>query len=454
MGCRVQLSRCVHVIRVSHLTAFVLVYVLIFLVANVVVLKAYWEQRQRELEEQRQWRQLAAQPVRKPLGGAEAFLQRLQNSVRGSRRPAVFTCADFPTLAVGRRLGFGWSKEVFEATYGGRSAAVKTVNVEGRDMRLCREAGANYTECYRRTADKLFREVKLLHQLRHPAIVELYGFCLSLGRGENSVVAVVTELGEPLSQLALLQLSWERRLRLALDAAGLLAYLAVSPLGPAALSDLRLEQFLLSGGRLKLTDLDDLQLGEPRCTGPDVCLLPPPAAASAALTRCTAGRCQGYNARRNQALAGERLFGPLLLQGVPAPLNASVTALLASCSAAQLSPTELSGRATELLKLFQRHGYGVTDTGSAVYEAVPNATLPGHNYRCAQSSELGRCWLSVSGPREASALCSADRRCEGYVITNVTTWTGRLMTHFKTRIVTGEVVPEFNSTLYIRQSVR
>ncbi|KAF0289980.1 Extracellular tyrosine-protein kinase PKDCC [Amphibalanus amphitrite] len=408
MGCRVQLSRCVHVIRVSHLTAFVLVYVLIFLVANVVVLKAYWEQRQRELEEQRQWRQLAAQPVRKPLGGAEAFLQRLQNSVRGSRRPAVFTCADFPTLAVGRRLGFGWSKEVFEATYGGRSAAVKT----------------------------------------------LYGFCLSLGRGENSVVAVVTELGEPLSQLALLQLSWERRLRLALDAAELLAYLAVSPLGPAALSDLRLEQFLLSGGRLKLTDLDDLQLGEPRCTGPDVCLLPPPAAASAALTRCTAGRCQGYNARRNQALAGERLLGPLLLQGVPAPLNASVTALLASCSAAQLSPTELSGRATELLKLFQRHGYGVTDTGSAVYEAVPNATLPGHNYRCAQSSELGRCWLSVSGPREASALCSADRRCEGYVITNVTTWTGRLMTHFKTRIVTGEVVPEFNSTLYIRQSVR
>ena len=33
-------------------------------------------------------------------------------------------------------------------------------------------------------------------------------------------------------------------------------------------------------------------------------------------------------------------------------------------------------------------------------------------------------------------------------------FTGRLMTHFKTRIVTGEVVPEFNSTLYIRQSAR
>ena len=173
MGCRMQLSRCVHVIRVSHLTAFVLVYVLIFLVANVVVLKAYWEQRQRELEEQRQWRQLAAQPARRPLGGADAFLQRLQNSVRGGRRRSVFTCADFPTLAVGRRLGFGWSKEVFAATYGGRSAAVKTVNVEGRDMRRCREAGSNYTECYRRTAEKLYREVRLLHQLRHPAIIEV-----------------------------------------------------------------------------------------------------------------------------------------------------------------------------------------------------------------------------------------------------------------------------------------
>ena len=130
--------------------------------------------------------------------------------------------------------------------------------------------------------------------------MQLYGFCLSLGRGENSVVAVVTELGEPLSQLALLQLSWERRLRLALDAAELLAYMAVSPLGPVALADLRLEQFLVSGGRLKLTDLDDLQLGEPRCAGPDACLLPPPAAASPVLSRCTAGRCQVSLAGREE----------------------------------------------------------------------------------------------------------------------------------------------------------
>ena len=173
MGCRLQLSRCVHVIRVSHLTAFVVAYVLVFLVANVVVLKAYWEQRQRELQEQRQWRQLAGQPARRPLGGADAVLQRLQNSGTGGRRRPVFTCADFPTLAVGRRLGFGWSKEVFAATYEGRSVAVKTVNVEGRDMRRCRETGTNYTECYRRTAEKMYREVQLLHQLRHPNIIEV-----------------------------------------------------------------------------------------------------------------------------------------------------------------------------------------------------------------------------------------------------------------------------------------
>ena len=121
---------------------------------------------------------------------------------------------------------------------------------------------------------------------------QLYGFCLSLGAGESSVVAMVTELGEPLHRLALLQLSWERRLRLALDAAELLRYLASSPLGSAALADLRLEQFVARDGRLKLTDLDDLQLGEPRCERPEQCLLPPPAATSAALVRCAAGRCQ------------------------------------------------------------------------------------------------------------------------------------------------------------------
>ncbi|XP_037082651.1 extracellular tyrosine-protein kinase PKDCC-like [Pollicipes pollicipes] len=453
-SCRLQVARCVHVVRASHLTAFVVAYVLVFLVANVVVLKAYWEQRQRELEEQRQWRQLSGQPARRPLGGADAFLQRLQNSVSGGRQRAVFTCADFPTLEVGRRLGFGWSKEVFAATYGGRTAAVKTVNVEGRDMRECRLTGANYTDCYGRTAEKMYREVRLLHQLRHPNIIQLYGFCMSLGRGESSVVAMVTELGEPLHQLALLQRSWEQRLRLALDAADLLQYLATSPLGPAGLADLRLEQFLAADGRLKLADLDDLQLEEPRCRSAEQCLLPSPAAAAAPLVRCTAGRCQGYNARRNQALAAPRLLAPLLEQGAPAPLNASVAALVAGYAAADRSAAEMRSRAHRLLELFQRHGYGVTDSGSAEYEPVYNATLPGHNYRCSLSSELGRCSLSVSGQREASALCSADRRCEGYVLTNRTTWTGRLMTHFKTRIVTGEVRPELNSTLYIRQTAR
>ena len=75
---------------------------------------------------------------------------------------------------------------------------------------------------------------------------------------------------------------------------------------------------------------------------------------------------QGYNARRNQVLAAARLLAPLLEQGVPAPLNASVAALLASYSAADRSAADMSHRTAELLTLFQRHGYGVTDVRSGV----------------------------------------------------------------------------------------
>ena len=89
---------------------------------------------------------------------------------------------------------------------------------------------------------------------------------------------------------------------------------------------------------------------------------------------------QGYNGRRNQALASERLLAPLLVQGAPTPVNASVVALLASCAAAELSPSELSRRADHLLALFQRHGYGVTDTGSGTdgdqLPAEPDWPLP------------------------------------------------------------------------------
>ena len=73
---------------------------------------------------------------------------------------------------------------------------------------------------------------------------------------------------------------------------------------------------------------------------------------------------QGYNWRRNQALAASRLFSPLLEQGVPSPLAGSVAAMLAAYSAADRTPAEMGRQTGRLLTLFQRRGYGVSDVGS------------------------------------------------------------------------------------------
>lgn len=54
-------------------------------------------------------------------------------------------------------------------------------------------------------------------------------------------------------------------LQLALGIAQILHHLAHSPLGSLSMNDFRRQQFVLVGGTLKLSDVDDLGVGEPRC---------------------------------------------------------------------------------------------------------------------------------------------------------------------------------------------
>jgi protein kinase domain-containing protein len=54
-------------------------------------------------------------------------------------------------------------------------------------------------------------------------------------------------------------------LQLALGIAQILHHLAHSPLGSLSMNDFRRQQFVLVGGTLKLSDVDDLGVGEPEC---------------------------------------------------------------------------------------------------------------------------------------------------------------------------------------------
>lgn len=64
--------------------------------------------------------------------------------------------------------------------------------------------------------------------------------------------------------------------QLARDVGRLLFQLVNSPLGPVLMKDFRREQFVLVGGTLKLSDVDDLTIGDPPCSTSDQCSLKNP----------------------------------------------------------------------------------------------------------------------------------------------------------------------------------
>lgn len=125
--------------------------------------------------------------------------------------------------------------------------------------------------CHNLAVEKLLKEVRLLKVLKHENIIELKHYCAKSGESDSTSECVknaliATEMGEPLTNLRLLQLTWKERSRLIVDLANLLHFAEASPLGaPLALADLRRPQFVLVKGRLKLSDLDDIVVGEPSC---------------------------------------------------------------------------------------------------------------------------------------------------------------------------------------------
>jgi protein kinase domain-containing protein len=62
-------------------------------------------------------------------------------------------------------------------------------------------------------------------------------------------------------------------LQLALGIAQILHHLAHSPLGSLSMNDFRRQQFVLVGGTLKLSDVDDLGVGEPECETDADCVI-------------------------------------------------------------------------------------------------------------------------------------------------------------------------------------
>ncbi|XP_046388773.1 extracellular tyrosine-protein kinase PKDCC-like [Ischnura elegans] len=280
-----------------------------------------------------------------PGGGGEfAAAKALECSVMNSASDLEF-------------LASGWTKAVYRAKLWGRDVAIKTVNLNGLDFRECQSAGGSLSGCYRRVSVKILREMILLRQLRHENIVQVLGSCIP---DAVSPVALITELGDPLDTITLLQLSWKDRLKLSLGMARILHRLAHSPMGSLALNEIRRQQFVLVGKTtLKLTDVDDVRVTEPSCITADDCLQRLPSemlnestAVDYLQNPCVEGRCVGHNEKLNVWNAGRhfiRLFLPL---NAPSTLEPNIQELLEAYKTAKWNSEQILAATERLVTSF------------------------------------------------------------------------------------------------------
>ncbi len=88
-------------------------------------------------------------------------------------------------------------------------------------------------------------------------------------------------------------------LQICLSLTRLLHYLAHSPLGSVTLLDFRPRQFVLVGGVLKVTDLDDASVEETPCSPSSLQTVSWSSLPATSPSPCHKGRCEGINEKRN-----------------------------------------------------------------------------------------------------------------------------------------------------------
>uniref|UniRef100_A0A5S6QSB6 Protein kinase domain-containing protein n=1 Tax=Trichuris muris TaxID=70415 RepID=A0A5S6QSB6_TRIMR len=358
----------------------------------------------------------------------------------------------------------GWMKTVYQAKMGNRSVAVKLVNADGEMMRRCLTAqddGSTESlqlRCRESVGRKFVKEIVALNQFRHSSIIELIGYCIPMRPSDEDSfqsLAVVSELGEPMNLVQLLQLSWESRLKLFLSLVRLLDFLASHPSGPIVLNDFRAQQFVVVNGEFKLVDFDDIGLEEPSCQTKVDCdghLARVGIVNATVSVQCSYGRCNGFNDAANIFKAVKH-FLFLLQHGVPPSLQPQVDNLMTSFRTLSLPSSSLKRLTNNLVENYATGQYFNTQmrTDYSGFVKYLHADLPAsHDYPCRDSFTQNGCVISVANLHEAKYLCSMQAGCLAIVWTGQQSWTGRKVVHFKSNFTNAVYSPR--TAVYVKLS--
>lgn len=177
-------------------------------------------------------------------------------------------CSLLDGLVYEKFVANGWTKIVHSAKLNSQQyVAIKSVNLKGKDINDCVKTEPVLL-CHNKAVGKLVREINLLKVLNHETIIQLKYHCSKTSDNFSCMkyAVLATEIGEPLTNLKLLLMTWNERKQLIQDLASLIHYAQQNSYGILGFPDLRRPQFVLINGRLKLADLDDAIIGEPSCT--------------------------------------------------------------------------------------------------------------------------------------------------------------------------------------------
>lgn len=367
-----------------------------------------------------------------------------------SLRPLQLGCRDISNVTDVHYLGSGYTKAVYKAVLN-RSLAValKSVDFGGHDIDHCVKLYGALEDCYRLASYKIIKEMILLQRLRHPNILQLYGYCYQDSNDISDTLTTITELGSPLEMIQLLQTSWEDRFRICFSLVRLLHYLAHSPLGSVTLLDFRPRQFVIVDGELKVTDLDDASIDETSCTSSRDCFMEFPAR-NFTLPCSVEGKCQSMNEKRNLYNAYRFFFTYLLPHSAPASLRPLLDVIVNATGELHWGIDTTTAHLERVLHLYKSGLYlkNVTRTPKSDYRRMPEATIVNENYRCWPSYHHKGCLLSVFDVNEAMEVCEIHSQCKAFVLTNQTTWTGRQLVYFK--MGSTSITSDRDKTTYVK----
>ncbi|XP_067224012.1 extracellular tyrosine-protein kinase PKDCC [Chanodichthys erythropterus] len=359
-------------------------------------------------------------------------------------------CEELSSMKAVDFLGSGYTKTVLKAELPqGLFVALKSVNHQGTDMRLCMDEFQDSQGCHELVSFKLRKEIVLLQRLQHPNIVELKGQCQ-----DSALVGGITavlEQGMPLQMIQLLQSPWEERFRVCLGLVRLLQYLTHSPLGSVALLDFQPRQFVMVSGELKLTDLDDASIQEPACQEDSDCLLQFPLRNFT--LRCSPSRiCEGLNEMRNLYNAYRYFLTYLLPHQSPPLLKPLIHQIMNSTGDLKQSINETLAAFEEVLHTYKSgmHLENLPPSITRDYAVLKGVRSGGNmEYRCRLSYNQQGCVLSVHSAREAVLICNSHPQCTSFSLSSERTWTGRLLASFRSGF--SHLVPDVNSAVYMRR---